>query len=564
MVHRADAQNFTFFALDFSAGEQLTGEYASCGPVAYAANPRTFPPGSVPLYSEGAIRIQRQSNPPPPDSPVERYGYDGTIGGEHPLCDTARDTPALWAGTAAQPPDTRRATQTSLSCNRGPGPGDPFACAAQVIDAGTTPGASSPAGAVVVTSPSGSVSSNTCGGLTPGAQNTSTCTFTYTNPSIGAGQAVPVAARYLGSAIHRQSEGGHLAAVPESPQPGGGTPAEICGAPPLKPCAPAPPNPTQTCVGNVGGACTNPSQQPVPLKICIANVGAACNGFASGAKLAGVWDTASATVEADVACPSAGTGSPARRRSAAHRQSLPDLLSNPCKYGVKLTADERVILRLYAEAFKREVRLRYAVLRDRDKSPAWRRDPGGDLRAMLPKSLRTAVDDHNLAIHPVNLITDDLVIRKPGGVGEMTFHLNKINIDVPANRYAPYSVGADDEYYVDPRMPGGSVGLPIFRAAGRAVKPRRVKKGYGPSIAKLRTRTVTLGTRSVTVPAGKRSRVKIKLTKAARSLLRAAAAMGDRSLPVVARVDVASATGRFAPTTATRSLRVKLKPRKRR
>ena len=594
--------SFTVYRLDFAGGDRLEGEYYTCGPTAFVRPTQ----GAPDLYYEGRARIQRVSEPgaigEPPAS-TELYGYDGIIGGESPLCDVARSHPELFTsfdGTPTTEPiapagDARRASQTAVTCNRGPNPGDPFACTAIVGDHDARPGATAPTGTVQLSASDGTLHGGNCQ-LTTSASSPSVATcgpIAYDNASLGAGQKVPITAIYLGSAVHEGSTGDTTSPVPSgssggdptvvcgpSPLPAcegqvpGGDPAVQCGPSPLPACEGQLPgiDPVQTCVANVIGACTNLPPQSVPLIICVGNVGVTCSVFSTGAKLTRVWDATATTTEVQVAC--AGDGTTARTASPRSEERPkpvgdkpapePEITPPACRIRVNMSADERLVVDLFDAAFRGEVARREAI--DHEIAALMKREPSGagrfpnrfTVEEIASRSLLASVRDHNSRLHVVNAAVEQFTPtrRKYLRIGL----LKPIDVDVPLGSFRAAAIHpADGKAYLH-----ATKGLPQLRAAATAAaRKRKVGHGSGPSRKGVKLRTFAVGSYSGTVAAGKRATVKVKLTKAARALLKLYAAAGKTSLPLTTTVGMTSTSGAFSPTTKTARTTVTLKKAKR-
>jgi hypothetical protein len=242
-----------------------SGRYATCGPPASRPNTSSSLTGGD-QYLEGNFALTRPGSPAGPAASVEQYGVLGTTTGESPLCAQARMHPALLSRDVDPPPPARRVTGTGVRCDRGPDPGDPFTCTAQVADA--HPGdaaASRPTGLVKFTSATGSFTGgDTCllssSGSTPNP-TTSACTITYANPAVGAGTKVPVTANYKGSDLHAPSSGDHelifVKPPDDEPPKTTTTPPKTTTTPPKKPVAVK--TPTQSNCSNADRALPKPA-----------------------------------------------------------------------------------------------------------------------------------------------------------------------------------------------------------------------------------------------------------------------------------------------------------------
>lgn len=104
-------------------------------------------------------------------------------------------------------PDPRRATGTTVLCNRGPDPKDNFSCTATVGSQDKQP--PNPSGIVEFSSAKGSFPFGSQCVLTantsPGTSSVAFCSATYSNPEIKAGEVVPVIASYQGDTIYAPS-----------------------------------------------------------------------------------------------------------------------------------------------------------------------------------------------------------------------------------------------------------------------------------------------------------------------------------------------------------------------
>lgn len=555
--------SFTVYRLDFAGGDALNGEYYTCGPTALARNVM----GAEDFYYEGRIRVQRSTEPgavPTPPGSTELYGYDGIIGGESPLCDVARAHPELFTpfdgGSSTNPSGpaggTRRASATALNCNRGPNPGDAFACTVIVGDNDARPGATAPTGTVQLTANDGTLGAASCA-LTASATTpaVSSCgPIAYDNATLGAGNRPPITAVYLGSTVHQGSAGDTTSPPPTGPPPS--TPPIVCGPSPLPACegqVPAP-NPIQTCVANVIGACTNLPPKS-PLVICVGNVGSTCTAFTSGAKLAGVWDTTKPTTEVQVGCPDTSTAStrtefPPKDGGA----NKPEVTPAECEIRVNMTADEKLVVDLFDAGFRGEVARRAAI--SREINALKKREPTGAGRfpnrfvveEIITASLLASVEDHNRRLTVINAAVSTIsrTRRKYLRIGL----LKPINVNVPLGQFYPESIHpADGKPYLTAEK-----GKPQLRATSA-----RKKKAYGPSRKGVKFGQITVATYSGTVAAGKRATVKVKLTKAARALLKLYAVAGKTSIPFTTTVALTSTTNVFSPTTKTTRTTVKLK-----
>lgn len=242
-----EPDSFVVMKLDFQGGNRysgtFTGRYVTCGPAALRPHDGTGDKNRA--YWEGNITIYRDDPnpggpttpvPPAPPSSTEEYGPLGTIGGESPLCGTARQSPVLFEtspppGDANPYPVPGRATATQPRCNRGPNPGDPFTCTATVGDAATDGTPSAPAGLVRFTATEGSFSGPDTCTLTssPSTPSTSSCSVTYVNAGAAAGTSLPLRADYSGSSVHATSGAAHDIDAPENPPPGA-TPTPVPGS----------------------------------------------------------------------------------------------------------------------------------------------------------------------------------------------------------------------------------------------------------------------------------------------------------------------------------------------
>lgn len=555
--------DFVVFVLDFAGDNKLTGDYYACGPGAFQPNPSTLgnngAPGYYdgPFYTEGAITVQRGSTPTAPAAPVELYGYFGSIGGESPYCDQARETSALW-GLAPPPPspanDTRRTTRTEVTCNRGPNPGDPFACIATIGDSDQRAGASAPTGTAALTATSGSLGAAACTlSASPSSPATATCTFVYTNPSVGAGNEVPVTVRYHGTGTHKPSSGSPVQTVPDSVQPdtsGGG--AVICGAPPLPSCESATPQqgPVQTCVGNVGGACQNINTptpvQPAPIKVCIANVISACTGFTGGAVFAGELKPEEKP-EVIFQCPDVDLFDTTPTYEA-------------CRALFTMTTEEAAIIKQHDAVFHEEIRLRYAIwqaVKQRGDAVSKHLERFTVADVSNP-SLERSIARHNEKVRATNVLIDVLTAKQLEKLN--VAHLRHIDPLVRLSTFPIYGLGPDGQWYYDPRVLSLSTyvdGVPKARAAAK--KRRTFVKALGPSRKGQKPGRLTIArSRTVTVAPGKRVKVQAKYNELGLALLRFARARGQRTVAVRASVAMTSTGGRFAPTTVSRTLRAKL------
>ena len=563
------ADDFVVFVLDFAGDNKLAGDYYTCGPAAFQPNPATTNDSAYgsptyydgPMYAEGALVLARGSTPAYPSAPSELYGYFGSIGGESPYCDQARQTPALWTGSQTAPPtasnDTRRTTRTEVTCNRGPNRGDPFACTATVGDSDQRQGATAPSGPASLTATSGTLSPTTCTlAASPSSPATSTCSFTYTNPDVGAGGEVPAVVRYEGDRTHKPSTGTPTQAVPDNktPDTSGGS-ATQCGAPPLPSCEGSTPQqpPVQTCVGNVGGACqtTNHPQptQPAPIKVCIANVVSACNGFTGGAIYAGeLKEDKGDDIPITFECPDVDLLDPTPTFEA-------------CRALFTLTADEKLIVKAHDEAFREEIRLRYAVwqaVKQRE-----------NVRSHLDRftiadvsnpSLERSIANHNEKVRATNVLIDHLTAKDLERL--QVAHLGHIDPLVRLSTFPIYAVGPDGQWYYDPRVLSLNTyvdALPPGSHAAAASRKRPLVKGYGPSRRhQTYGRFVVAASPTVSLAPGERRRVRAKLTPLGRALLRFARARGQRTQSVRATVLMTSIGGRFAPTSVSRPIHARL------
>jgi len=563
--------DFVVFALNTHGNQGLEGEYYTCGPAAFQPNPSGLgnngAPGYYdgPFYAEGSLALSRSGSPPAaPSAPLELYGFYGAIGGESPFCQQARDTPSLWT-TVPPPPaanDDRRATETDVVCDRGPNPGDPYTCNAMVIDKDQRFGAFSPTGVAAIAATAGSLSTSSCT-LTASASSptTSFCTFTYLNPELGLGNQIPITVSYGGSGEHKPSSGTpQYKGEKPGPQPADGI---VCGAPPLTACEGQVPQstPVQTCVGNVGGSCVNLSNQPAPIKVCIGNVIGACAGFTGGAQFAGELEEQAAAVEATIACPqdsedAAKKGDDDKATRATTRQAPGTFEASDCRGFFALTSEERALVRQYDALFAEEVRIRYAVFQAIGLLPARTLANGGSLTVydtLRPSVLRSMLD-HNHRVEKLNPVLAALesIKRIRLDVGPLAYFRS----DTTISDFSPYAKGADGSLYVDPRLKSASA-----RATTAAAKKKgKVVKGYGPSRKGQKTGTVTVAqSATVTVKAGATKKVKVPLTKFGKALLAYVRAQGGKSLAVGATVSMTSPQGRFAPTTVTKAVTLKIK-----
>lgn len=563
---RSVADDFVVFVLDFTGDNKLAGDYYTCGPAAFQPNPASTgsmgAPGFYdgPFYGEGAISLERggpPSAPTAPAAPVELYGYFGSIGFESPYCDQARATPALWNSQPAPPTasnDARRTTRTEVTCNRGPNPGDPFACTATIGDSDQRAGASAPAGTAGLTSTSGALSGSTCA-LSPSSSSpaTATCSFTYTNSSVGAGDAVPVTAHYQGNATHKPSSGSPVQAVPDNTQPdtsGGG--AVICGAPPLPSCQGATPQqgPVQTCVANTGGACQNLNTptpvKPAPIQICVGYVISACAGFTGGAVFAGEVKPEE-KFPVIFKCPDVDLFDPTPTYEA-------------CRALFTMTTEEAAIIKQHDAVFHEEIRLRYAV---------WQavKQRGDNVRKHLERftiadisnpSLERSIARHNEKVRAANVLIDVLTAKQLEKLN--VSHLHHLDPLVRLSSFPIYGVGPDGQWYYDPRV----LSLSTYvdgdgKAQATAKKRHSFVKALGPSRKGQKLGRLTIArSRTVTIKPGKHLKVRARFTKLGRVLLHRARARGQRTLAVRVSVVMTSTSGRFAPTTVSMPLRAKL------
>lgn len=561
-VHRRtdDPDIFTVFLLAFAGGDTLEGEYATCGEPAFT--PNTPGPVGRPVYGEGRIRLQRGSLPAAPARPPELYGVDGVITGENPLCDRARQTPAFWQNvpTPDPPDDDRRATTASVACNRGPAPGDPFACTATVGDSDVRPGATAPAGTVALTATTGALGAASCV-LAPSSTSpsVSSCAFTYVNAAVGVGAPPPVTAGYPGSPVHRPSSGTTTPAVPVDPPPEPGQTPAICGAAPLPSCVGIvdPPASVQTCVANVVGACLNPAQAPgtvqtcvanvvgsctgatpppSPLRICIGNVTGACSGFAGGAKLAGVVDDTTVT-GVELSCPETTPGTALGRPA--------------CETDLVLTASEARLVELWSAALRSEIRLRYAVYKV--------------IKPLLPSTLRVnqvisvgltaSIKAHNARLDEVNALVRSLDEERRKELSFVALRVIRY-AGVPLGDWSIYAVGPGDTHYFHPSYDG-----PHDKTKSLASQRRRPTRtaGFGPSRKGLKLRTVTVARQRLTIRAGARRRINVRLTKQGRALVAASVAARRPSLRLTTSVTMRSTTGAFGVSTAKRTAALQLR-----
>lgn len=562
-VHRRtdDPDVFTVFLLAFAGGDTLQGEYATCGEPAFV--PNTPGPVGRPVYGEGTIRLQRGTLPTAPARPPELYGVDGVLTGENPLCDRARETPAFWASAPVpEPPaDDRRATTASVACNRGPAPGDPFACTATVGDSDVRPGASAPTGTVALTATSGALGSATCV-LTPSSTSpsVSTCAFSYVNAGVGAGDAPPVSAAYPGSPVHRPSQGTTTPAVPVDPPPEPGQTPAICGAAPLPSCVGIvdPPAPVQTCVANVVGACVNPAQAPgtvqtcvgnvvgactgatpppSPLRICIGNVTGACTGFTGGARLAGVVDDTAVT-GVELSCPTTTPGTSLGRPA--------------CETDVLLTASEARLVELWSAALRSEIRLRYAVYRViKPLLPSTRQ-----VNQVISAGLAASIRAHNARLDEVNALVRGLEEERRKELNFVPLRVIRY-AGVPLGAWSIYAVGPGDTHYYHPSYDGPHDRSKALASQRRKRATRR--PGFGPSRKGVELRSFTVARQRVTVAAGARRRVDVRLTKRGRALVRASRAAGRSSVRLTTQVTMRSTTGAFGPSAVQRTAVLKLR-----
>lgn len=541
-IFRFDQSAANFVVWHFATWPTTTsgeGRYVSCGPMAYR-EPRGGDPG--PHYAEGEIAVQpgTSGGPPAPDQSVEEYGALGaTAYGESPLCEVARADARLWVTSAPSEPggqdpgDARRVTSTSVGCNRGPNPGDPFTCTARVADVDGRPGASGPAGRVAWTATGGSFTSGaTCTLAAQGSAPTvSICTVTYANPSVGAGSAVPVTAVYEGSTVHKPTRGAHQAAVPEGPRPGSAPQAPIvCGAAPLPSCEGLVPQPGRVVTCIPGGGVTCPGLPPLrQLAVCVANVGGACQGFASGAKLAGIWDTSTRGVPVELVCPAAGSGARSARvrpRQVGATGGGGSGSTRSCRFRTQLTGRLKLIRQLHARASADDRALRARVRRELEGQPLVRRFPERfKLREVLSNPLRLAIVDHNSRISVVNDLIETLTNAEATALGPSVDFVNTIQLDRRAD------VFPND----------------FFR---RASSKRRPGQRPEPKLV--------LAARTLSVRAGRRTRTSLAPTRTGRRVLAAARHWRLRSVDVDVRVTATSSTKAFRATTARRAVALRL------
>ena len=101
-------------------------------------------------------------------------------------------TPIL-AGSRYVCPGELRATETVVTCNAGPNPGDPFDCTATVADSSTITPADTPTGTVTFSSSDGGFANGATCSLSSDVGGSSFCDVTFTAAStIAAGTPVPV------------------------------------------------------------------------------------------------------------------------------------------------------------------------------------------------------------------------------------------------------------------------------------------------------------------------------------------------------------------------------------
>lgn len=544
--------------------------YASCGP----ASLRSADPAGErnQRYYEGALAIARPTAATTPDFPIQQYGYEGTHPDEEsPLCDVARSHPALFDTSApTSGPDTRRPSKTTVTCDGGPNPSDPFPCTVTVGDASANPGASVPTGIVDLTAPSPRISSPSCQ-LRAGSGVTATCTFTYTNSSVGAGQAVPVTASYRGDGAHSASSGKMTALLPPRPQPQPQpAPPVTCGDAPLQPCTGRVPTPTpvQTCVANVGGVCEFPGQKAAPIKVCAAQT-SDCAGFTGGATFAGLLAPDAAAVEVDLGCPGAAPAA----RAAARQAPVPGTaLGGMCRLRFTLTAQERYVYGEWSKVFKEEVRLRFDLYNAIARQPQVVYDhlDRFSLKELASKALNNSVAEHNGKVNAVNAMTAALGATGRSKIGVDT--LVTLSTQATADTLRGWAIGPDGEQCYDPRFEtfpvsaqmargalAGTAGNAEPRAATgkKSTRPRRIHRRLPPTRGR-KDGTITIAsTPVVDVAPGTHKTASAKLTRFGRALLAAQARLGRASLPVGAVVS--STGGSYAPTTVSSPVTLRIK-----
>jgi len=563
------ADDFVVFVLDFAGDDRLAGRYFTCGPGAVEPNPEHPRPYDAahgyyggPVYTEGTIALKRSSVTTAlaaPPASEEQYGAFGSVGGESPYCDQARATASLW--NASPPPpsptdDDRRATQTEVTCNRGPDPGDPFACVATVGDKDQRGGAVAPSGTVQLTATSGTLSTPICSlAASPGSPATATCSFVYANPAVGAGDAVPVTAAYQGSATHKPSSGGPKQVVPDPKQPDTDDgPPIVCGPSPLPACEGQidPPGPVQTCVANVGGSCADLSQQrrpdqPAPIKVCIANVISACAGFTGGAVYKGELKETGTTM--DVEC------------YADLFSDTPDYAA--CRSTITLTTEQAAIVKEYDTLLRNEILLRYAVWDAASKRATVIEHPErytvGDVSNL---SLQRTIREYDERARASNALVDALEKQDRTQLG--VAHLPNIDLDTHLSTFDLYAKAPDGNLFYDPRVTSPSQFKPskkAKKASASAAKKRRLVKGYGPK-RKTKPTGVLVIARSKTVQQqpGQRATVAVPLNKLGRAVVRDARAHGRKTVTIGTHISMTSPAGRFAPTVVSKTVKAKLTP----
>jgi|GEM_PF-4120090 len=564
VAQRYDPDDFVVFQLDFAGRDLLAGAYYTCGPAAFAPTPNGAGANDEahgwydrPFYGEGALVLRRKTDArqPPlayPPAPPELYGFYGAIGGESPYCDQARATAALW-GTD-QPPadpdpeDRRRTTRTEVTCNRGPSPGDPFACTATVGDSDQRLGASAPSGVADLSATSGALPVPTCT-LSPSTTSpaTSSCTFAYANAAIATGGAVPITVAYRGDATHKGSSGSPKQVVPDPKQPdtGGGAPI-VCGPAPLPACAGLleQPGPIQTCVGDVIGACTNPTTQAAPIKVCIASVISACEGFTGGAVYAGEIEDEKVPGVSIVCHTDLFSGRPDYEG---------------CRSTIEMTTEQAAIVKQFDTLFHEEVRLRYAVWQAANARPAVKAHPDDySVAEVSPPSLQRSIAQHDEQARAANLLIDALAKADRTKLG--VAHLALLDLDTRLPRFPVYATAPDGNYYGDARIDAlgryADVGGRI--AATAAAARHRHVRGLGPKRTTKPTGTLTIGATTVTLEPGQQLTVAVPLNRLGRAVVRAARLRGAKTVRIGARVSMTTIGGRSAPATVSRTLQAKL------
>lgn len=122
-------------------------------------------------------------------------------------------TPIL-AGSRYVCPGELRATQTIVTCNAGPNPGDPFDCTATVADASTVTPADTPTGTISFSSSAGGFPNGAMCMLSSNVGGSAFCDVTFVAAgTIAAGTQVPVSATYSGDTAFNPSTGSEQVTV---------------------------------------------------------------------------------------------------------------------------------------------------------------------------------------------------------------------------------------------------------------------------------------------------------------------------------------------------------------